>query len=90
MQFEWDEKKAEINQHKHGVSFDEAVTAFDDPLEMTVSDPDHSEGEYRFLSLGMSSNGRLLVVSFTERYDGHIRIISAREATKKEHKQYEQ
>jgi hypothetical protein len=89
MQFEWDENKALRNEKKHNVSFREAVTLFDDPLEMTMCDPAHSEGEYRFLSVGRSVNGRLLVVSYTERYDDNIRIISAREATKQEEKQYE-
>lgn len=90
MQFEWDEAKAKINLRKHGVSFDEAVTVFADPLELTLNDPEHSEGEYRFLSLGMSCRNRLLVVSYTERYDESIRIISAREAIKQECKYYEQ
>jgi hypothetical protein len=89
MQFEWDEKKAHRNEKKHGVSFREAVTVFGDALELTMSDPAHSEGEYRFLSTGKSVNGRVLVVSYTERYDDRIRIISAREATKQEQKQYE-
>ena len=90
MQFEWDEAKAKINLRKHGVSFDEAVTVFADPLELTLNDPEHSEGEYRFLSLDMSCRNRLLVVSYTERYDESIRIISAREAIKQECKYYEQ
>ena len=89
MDFEWDPAKAESNQRKHGVSFAEAVTMFGDPLELTVSDPDHSEGEYRFLSLGRSLEGRLLVVSYTEREQNRLRIISARPATSAETSRYE-
>jgi uncharacterized DUF497 family protein len=76
------------NVKKHGVDFSEAMTVFGDPLEVTISDPDHSESEVRFLSLGMSASGRLLVVSYTER-DGRTRIINTREATSQERKQYE-
>jgi uncharacterized DUF497 family protein len=65
--FEWDPKKAEANLSKHGVSFQEAVTAFGDPLSMNMADPDHSEGEERFIVLGMSDRYRLLVVSYAER-----------------------
>ena len=64
------------------------MTVFDDPLEVTIPDPDHSEGEARFLSLGRSEQGRLLVVSYTER-EGRIRLISAREAEPRERKTYE-
>ena len=88
MDFEWDPAKAESNVEKHGVSFVEAITVFGDPLGVTISDPDHSEPEYRFLSLGRSAEGRLLVVSYTER-DGQIRLISAREAAPKERRKYE-
>ena len=63
--FEWYPKKAEANLSKHGVSFVEAVTAFGDPLSMNMPDPDHSEGEQRFIVLGMSERYRLLVVSYT-------------------------
>ena len=73
-----------------GSRFAEATTVFGDPLELTISDPDHSEGEYRYLSIGRSSLGKLLVVSYTEREQNYIRIISARRASKQEHKQYEQ
>lgn len=90
MEFEWDQGKALSNEEKHGVSFSEASTVFGDPLELTISDPDHSEGEYRYLSIGRSSLGSLLVVSFTEREQNHIRIITARRATKHEQKYYEQ
>ena len=89
MKFEWDLSKGEKNEKKHGVSFSEATTVFGDSLELTISDPDHSEGEYRFLSIGRSSVGRVLVVSYTEREENSIRIISARCATKPEQKQYE-
>jgi len=88
MEFEWDPDKAEGNVLKHGVEFVEASTVFGDPLELTVVDPDHSSEEARSISLGNSSSGRLLVVSYTER-EHSIRIISAREATPKERRQYE-
>ncbi len=88
MQFEWDTVKAKSNSEKHGVSFSEAVTVFGDPLEVTIPDPDHSDGETRFLSLGCTEQGRLLVVSYTER-EGRIRLISAREAVPKERRMYE-
>jgi len=87
MEFELDLAKAESNLEKHGVSFAEAITIFGDPLEVTIPDPDHSEGEFRFLSLGRSSRGRVLVVAYTER-EGRIRLISAREATPKERRKY--
>jgi uncharacterized protein len=88
MEFEWDPTKAKANLKKHGVSFLEASTAFGDPLELTISDLFHSNDEIRFLSLGKSTGGRLLVVSYTERGSA-IRIISAREATARERRQYE-
>ncbi|MGN6735016.1 MAG: BrnT family toxin [Candidatus Binatia bacterium] len=87
--FEWDAKKAQANLSKHGVSFAEAVTAFGDPLSMNMPDPDHSDSEQRFIVLGMSDRFRLLVVSYTER-PPRTRIISARLATRKERKQYEE
>ena len=89
MEFEWDQNKAEINKRKHGVSFSEATTIFGDPLEVTISDPDHSSGEYRFLSIGRSNSGELLIVSYTERQQNRIRIISARRATRQEQRYYE-
>ncbi len=88
MEFEWDLAKAKCNLEKHGVSFVEAMTVFGDPLEVTIPDPDHSEGEFRFLSLGCSSHGRILVVAYTER-EGRIRLISAREAAPNERRNYE-
>lgn len=88
MEFEWNEDKAEINLTKHGVSFSEASTVFGDPLSMTQYDPDHSDDEDRYITMGESSDGRLLVVSHTDR-DDRIRIISARRATRRERKDYE-
>ena len=87
--FEWDPEKAEANLSKHGVSFAEAVTAFGDPFSLNMPDPDHSEGEQRFIVLGMSDRYRLLVVSYTER-PPRTRIISARLATRHERRQYEE
>ena len=89
IEFTWNQNKAESNRKKHGISFAEAVTVFGDPLEATISDPDHSEGEYRFLSMGISERGRLLIVSYVEVIPNSIHIISARRAIKHEHKQYE-
>jgi uncharacterized DUF497 family protein len=85
--FEWDPAKAERNLAKHGVSFEEAVTAFSDPLSLTVFDPDHSADEDRYILQGVSSFGRLLVVAHTDRA-GRIRIISARLATRRERRSY--
>ena len=88
-EFEWDVNKAEANLRKHEVSFNEACTVFADPLAMLMPDPDHSVGEHRHLVLGISSAGRLLVVSHAERAP-RTRLISARPATRNERKQYEQ
>ncbi len=88
MEFEWDPGKAGQNLAKHGIAFAEAATVFKDPLERTIPDPDHSLDESRFLSLGLSLAGRLLVVSYPER-SSRIRIISAREATPRERRTYE-
>ena len=90
MDFEWDLKKADRNIEKHGVSFLEASTVYRDPLELTISDPDDSSGEYRFLSIGQSNLGNLLIVSYTERKPNLIRIISARKATRRERRYYEE
>jgi len=87
--FEWDPNKAKLNIETHGISFDEASTAFRDPLSRTIEDPLHSEGEDRFALIGRSIEGRLLIVVHTER-DDRIRIISARLATKKERFTYEE
>lgn len=86
--FEWNEKKADDNLRKHGVSFDEAKTVFNDPFSVTIYDPDHSSDEQRYIDIGLSSKGRLIVVSYSER-GKRIRIISSREATKKEQGVYE-
>jgi len=89
MEFEWDPDKAARNLAKHGVTFAEAGTVFGDPLAMTYFDPDHSEGEDRFLTFGHSNEGRLLVVSHADR-GTRTRIISARVATRREGKFYEE
>jgi len=87
--FEWDEQKAESNLKKHGVSFEEAATAFGDTLSVTIPDPAHSEGEVRFLLIGITTRQRVVVVAHTERGD-NIRIINARPAKRKEVRDYEQ
>ena len=89
MRFSWDSKKAAANLKKHGVSFEEASTVFRDTLSTTGSDPDHSDGERRFVTFGVSKKNRLLVVAHTEETDS-IRIISARLATRQERKIYEE
>ena len=89
MRFEWDRLKDEENRTKHGVSFEEASTVFADSLAATIPDPDHSQTEMRFLTMGLSSTARLVVVSHTEEEDDLFRIISAREATSHERKAYE-
>lgn len=89
LNFERDEKKAKANFRKHKVSFDEAVTVFSDPFSITISDPDHSADEERYIDIGYSDKGRLLVVVYTER-GPNIRIISCRKATRKEQRSYEE
>ncbi|MBO9370783.1 MAG: BrnT family toxin [Chloroflexi bacterium] len=89
MEFEWDPQKAARNWQKHKVHFSEAATVFADPLSVTVVDPDHSAEEDRFIIIGQSYRGRLLIVSFTERGE-RIRIISARKLTRAERKAYEE
>lgn len=89
MQFEWDPRKARSNLRKHGVSFDEAATVFLDDLSLTGDDPDHSVSEERYVTFGVSSAGRLLVVAHTER-GNRTRIITARPATPSERKLYEE
>ncbi len=88
MQFEWDPIKAAANQTKHGVSFDEAMTIFGHNLTTTVPDPDHSQGEERFVTTGLSTRQRVLVVWHTD-WGETIRIIGAREATPRERRIYE-
>ena len=89
MEFEWDKNKAASNLSKHGVSFDEARTAFDDPLYIDFYDPDHSYDEHRYIIIGQSMQNSLLVISYTER-GNVIRLISARQATRKERETYEE
>ena len=86
--FEWDSRKARSNLAKHGVGFEEASTVFDDPLSLTIPDPEHSKIEDRFVTMGSAFNGKLLVVVHTDRGD-NIRIISARRASRRERKSYE-
>ena len=88
LSFEWDEKKSTSNLRKHGVSFDEASTVFSDELARLIPDPD-SEGEERFILMGVSSQLRMLTVCHCERSSNVVRIISARKADKSERKQYE-
>ena len=88
-EFEWNVGKAEINLRKHGVSFDEACSVFGDPLSLLMPDPDHSTGEHRFIVLGASEQRRLLVVAFTERAP-RTRLISARRASRRERRKYEE
>ena len=89
MNFEWDSKKAGENEAKHGVTFEEATEVFADPHSSTVSDPDHSQEEERFLIFGQTEGQRSLVVAFAERGD-RIRLVTAREMTRLERKAYEQ
>ena len=86
--FEWDTGKARRNEAKHGVTFIEVKTVFDDPFGITIPDPDHSAAEQRWLELGISESGKLLVVCYTERRE-IVRIISCRPASKSERKSYE-
>jgi len=88
MDFDWDDNKAATNMSKHGVSFVEAATVFEDDLSVTFFDPDHSEDEERLVIIGHSQRGRLLFVSHTDIND-EVRIISAREVTRRERKVYE-
>lgn len=89
MNFTWDQKKAASNLSKHSVSFEEARTAFDDPLYLDFFDPDHSHDEERYVIVGRSSRNRLLLVRYAERGNA-IRLISAREATRRERIDYEE
>lgn len=89
MDFEWDKLKAAANLSKHGVSFEEAKTIFNDPLYVDFYDPDHSENEDRYLIVGRSNQDRLLIASYTER-DNSIRLISARVVTLSEREAYEE
>ena len=89
MKFEWDPHKADSNLKKHGVSFQEAASVLGDILSITYPDPDRSATEHRFITVGMSRSGRVLMVAHTDR-GGNIRIISARKTTRQERKYYEE
>ena len=89
MNFEWDPGKARQNHRKHRVSFQEAATVFGDPLAVTYPDPDHSTSEQRFVTVGMSGAGRVLIVAHADRGES-IRIISARKTTQREREHYEE
>ena len=89
MELDWDADKARANAEKHGVTFEEAASVFRDPLELTIPDPNHSIEEDRYVSVGTSEAGRLLVVGYTER-GSKIRMIFARRATKREQHDYEE
>lgn len=89
LNFEYDPRKAAINLRKHGVSFDEGVTVFADPLRSVLRDDEHSLDEQRFISVGCSTRGRILFVVYTES-DSSVRLIGARVATATERKQYEE
>ncbi len=89
LSFEWDEEKANANFKKHRISFDEATTVFLDHFSITMPDPGHSEGEERYIDIGSSDNGLVLVVAYTER-GSNIRIISCRKATLSERRLYEE
>jgi hypothetical protein len=89
MRFEWDSSKARFNFSKHGILFEEASTIFGDPLSITSPDPDHSQEEARWVTIGVSTNLKTIVVVHTDRSET-IRIISARLATKRERESYEQ
>ncbi|MGH7233059.1 MAG: BrnT family toxin [Nitrospiraceae bacterium] len=88
LSFEWDERKARANLKKHKVGFDEATTVFTDPFSITIHDPDHSGHEQRYIDIGSSDKGRVLVVVYTER-GSIIRLVSCRKATPSERKRYE-
>jgi uncharacterized protein len=88
--FEWDEAKANENLKKHKISFDEARTVFGDSLSITIHDTEHSKDEDRYIDIGLSNKGRLLVVVYCEREPKRIRIVSSRKATIAERKDYEE
>lgn len=87
--FEWDEDKSKLNLRKHGSSFEEGKTVFNDPFAITIGDPDHSDDESRYIDIGLSSKGRLLVVWYTDRNE-NIRLIGCRKTTRSERKAYEE
>ncbi|MDB4908090.1 MAG: hypothetical protein JWO05_2874 [Gemmatimonadetes bacterium] len=90
LRFTWSPQKAAGNRRKHGVTFEEAATAFGDPLSLTIPDPDHSEDEERFILIGLSVNRRSLVVVHVERAEDEYQLISARIATRRERTLYEE
>ena len=90
MIYEWDPEKAAENQRKHGVSFDEAITVFLDPLALSFDDPDHSSSDRRFITIGMTTNQRVVFVSHADGDNDRIRIISARETTRRETYDYQE
>jgi len=87
--FEWDQNKSDKNEKKHGITFEEAKTVFNDRYAITIDDPDHSDDEYRYIDIGFSSEGRILVVWYTEKNE-NIRIIGTRKAIRTERKAYEE
>jgi len=89
MEYDWDQEKAQTNLKKHGISFQEAASAFGDPLALTFDDPDHSIGEHRLLTFGVTKTGKWVIVSHTEKHNAILRIISARPMNKYERKIYE-
>jgi uncharacterized protein len=90
LEFEWDEEKSTINERKHGVTFQSAQTVFGDPLATIFADEEHSQQEERQLIVGLTDHGELLFVSFVERSENLMRIISARRPTKRERREYEE
>ncbi len=90
MVYEWDARKAALNERKHGVSFEEAATVFLDPLAMTFDDPDHSVDERRFITVGDSKRRRVVIVAHCDVGEDQIRIISARKATRAERHDYQE
>jgi uncharacterized DUF497 family protein len=89
MKFEWDARKAAANLAKHGISFEEATTVFSDPLYVDFYDPRHSQAEHRYIIIGESKEGRILILSYTEQNET-IRLISARRLTRREQTDYEE
>ena len=90
MIYEWDPEKAAENQRKHGISFDEAITVFLDPLALSFDDPDHTSSDRRFITIGMTTNQRVVFVSHADGDNDRIRIISARETTRRETYDYQE
>ena len=89
MKFEWDPNKAASSVRRHGIAVEDAASVFGDPLARTIPDPEHSTGEARFVTMGLTAGGRLVVVVHTDR-EGRTRLVSARPATRREKKSYEE